>query len=564
MRESGGSKSGTARTPSSDNVGREQLNAASAVEESFFVKDYKVLEGRDGWLFLANDSNDVVGQHTGRVRFSDEDLEHWRKLLEARIAFLEERGIRYLFGVAPDAHAIHREQLPGDVVPVAERPIHQLMGHLAECGSPARIVYPLEEMRAARGRHAVSCLVDAHWSEFGAFVAFQRYLDEIEGDVDLRRLDERDLEFVETEIQGDLGFKLGRRGTTVITRMKPSARMLSDNCVHNIGGHLVTECDEAPPTRCLLFGDSFSNALLRFVSESFGRMTFAHLPNMDRELVEQERPDLVMTVMAERFMIRVPKDEGAPSLETQVRYKFNRDELRPAMRLWDWRTPKPGRPLTPLEVERIRAIVLESGGLQDAAMVSALAYGGLRPREAMWLTWPAVTRSRLEVAAIPGGIAAMPPGSSHPAAGPRTLRLLKPLAEDLRRWRKACGSPQDGAVFRNDDGGRWDTDQWRTWVDEVYRPASEAAGLTYERANPHLLRDTFAALLLGEKVSWLEAAEELGQSPAAGPRGVNLIDDKRTDPLPTVKDVEKARKKAAKQARKDSGQTAGSPGALRT
>jgi alginate O-acetyltransferase complex protein AlgJ len=561
MARHGGRKS-EARAPSGENAQGGKTDAATPVGSNFFVSDFKVVEGRDGWLFLANDSNDTVGQHTGRRRFSKKELETWRKLLEARVAFLDERGIRYVFGVAPDTHAVHQELLPDDLEPVAERPIHQLMRHLEEHDSPVRIIYPLEEMRAAKHRTEVSSPVDSHWSEFGAFISYQRYLDEIEGDVPFRRLAEDDIQFVEAQIKGDLGFKLDRTGPMVIARMPPTARMLSDNCVHNIGEHVVTECDAAPPTRCLVFGDSFTNSLLRFVAEGFGRMVFAHLPNMDFELVDQERPDVVMTVMAERFMVRIPEDEGVPSLERLARYKYDLGRIRPALRFWEVQPEPVDRPLTPLEIERIRARVMREDGIQSAAFVSAIAYGGLRPREAMWLSWSAIEDSKLTVEIVPGGHGAMPPDAPKLAERAREVRLLKPLAEDLQRLREESGSPSSGYVFGNEDGSRWQPGQWQDWLETIYKPAAEAVQPANPWTNPHLLRNTFATLLIGEGVPWPEAADELDVSVTEGPRGLNLMNAEEGDPLPTVEAVEQARRQVEEGAGEIDEEDASPAGAL--
>jgi site-specific recombinase XerD len=82
-------------------------------------------------------------------------------------------------------------------------------------------------------------------------------------------------------------------------------------------------------------------------------------------------------------------------------------------------------PIAPAVVERIRA-QLEP---HDAALVSTLAYAGLRPEsEALPLTWGDVGERTISVHATKTG---------HT----RHVRLLEPLADDLRVWRAASGNP---------------------------------------------------------------------------------------------------------------------------
>jgi hypothetical protein len=99
---------------------------APAQPESKF--DGKVVRGKDGWLFLDNDSNQFMRQHTGELGFSDDELWQWQRLLENRVAWLGTRGIPYHFLVAPNPHSVFPDKLPAGVEPKAERPVLQLIG----------------------------------------------------------------------------------------------------------------------------------------------------------------------------------------------------------------------------------------------------------------------------------------------------------------------------------------------------------------------------------------------------------------------------------------------------
>ena len=44
-----------------------------------------VLEGRDGFLFLANDTNELLEQQAGRRMLTEAQLQQWRELIERRM-----------------------------------------------------------------------------------------------------------------------------------------------------------------------------------------------------------------------------------------------------------------------------------------------------------------------------------------------------------------------------------------------------------------------------------------------------------------------------------------------
>lgn len=281
-----------------------------------FRHDGKVVPGKDGWLFLDNDSNRVTAQHSGELLLTDAELERWRSLLEERIGWLAPRGVSFVFLVPPNPHSVYPEKLPDDVPSAARRPIHQLIEHLEATRSPARVVYPLEELVREKGRYVYQRTA-THWTGLGAFVAYERLLAEFDGVVQVRGLSRSDLVLSEELTTGDLGAKV--RPTVLSTFVRatveaPKARLVADNRVANKGRRLDYECAAAPAVTCLVLGDSYSYRMLPFLAESFGRLIFAFLPTLDRDLVERERPDLVLSVLNERFLIHPPHDKGAMSL----------------------------------------------------------------------------------------------------------------------------------------------------------------------------------------------------------------------------------------------------------
>jgi alginate O-acetyltransferase complex protein AlgJ len=442
------------------------------------VRDDKVVEGRDGWLFLANDANRVLEQHAGRRRLSQIELHGWRRLLETRTDLVEGLGARYLAVVSPDAHSVYPDKLPEHVVPAPERPIHQLLDALS--GSRARVLYPLPELRAARPRRDVYARDDSHWNQYGAFVAYRRLMDELEPHVAARRLAEDEVAFFEME-GGDLSYKLPGRSTrrTFAEVRAGGARLVRDNLVEGTGALMETECPDAPDSACMLFGDSCSYDLIRFLAESFGRFTFAHSVTLDRALIERERPDVVISLIAERFLVRVPDDLAAPRIAVAM------NGSRPARRGRAVPAPWPERPYPSLRaVERGRAALVAAGRPMDAALVTTLAYAGLSLPEAARLHWDDVARGGIVVRA------------GEAPTGTRGVRMVRPLAEDLETWRRACAAT-DGLVFPGADPARWNghLGELPALVDDLHH--------------------TFCLLLIYEGLLPAEVAQQAGRRPEA-------------------------------------------------
>lgn len=153
------------------------------------------------------------------------------------------------------------------------------------------------------------------------------------------------------------------------------------------------------------------------------------------------------------------------------------------------------RPLAPAAVEALRAQLDH----RDGVLVSLLAYAGLRPGEARTLRWGHVQEHTLVVGAAKTG---------HR----RTVRLLEPLAHDLRAWRLASGRPGPDRIVipRPSDGGDMSAKSFNVWQGDVFHAALDAASLP--DARPYDLRHSFASLLLHEGRSVIYVARQLGHS----------------------------------------------------
>ncbi|MGZ6669409.1 MAG: tyrosine-type recombinase/integrase [Solirubrobacteraceae bacterium] len=159
------------------------------------------------------------------------------------------------------------------------------------------------------------------------------------------------------------------------------------------------------------------------------------------------------------------------------------------------------RPLAPSTVELMRA----ASTPRDAALISVMAYAGLRPGEALGLQWQDIRdNTNLVERAISLGEERDTKTTTH-----RTVRLLSPLATDLSEWKLRSGRPPGSAlVFPSHKNEPWTLPAYQSWRRRAFRRAVEAAETT--NARPYDLRHSFASLLLHEGRSVIYVARQLG------------------------------------------------------
>jgi integrase len=166
-------------------------------------------------------------------------------------------------------------------------------------------------------------------------------------------------------------------------------------------------------------------------------------------------------------------------------------------------------PLTVEQVEKMRHWMLANRTRTDATMLSILAYAGLRPGEALALTWAHVTTTlHVERAVSLGEIRQTKTGVV------RFVPIVAALADDIEAFRaEAADTSPEALLFPSPAGtGKpWSNDDWQNWRRRVFRPAAEAIGL--EGVRPYDCRHTYVSLRIHQRDTAVEIAHDVGHAP---------------------------------------------------
>jgi integrase len=137
-----------------------------------------------------------------------------------------------------------------------------------------------------------------------------------------------------------------------------------------------------------------------------------------------------------------------------------------------------------------------------------LAYSGVRPGEALALTWGMVgTRRLLVESCVSLGVV-----KETKTGRARTVRLMQPLVDDLLAYRAQCSRVGDSdLIFQGQEGAPWSESAWRNWRRRSFAKAAAAVGL--HGARPYDLRHSFVSLMIAEGRGVIDVARQAGHSP---------------------------------------------------
>jgi alginate O-acetyltransferase complex protein AlgJ len=270
----------------------------------------KVRIGREGWLFYAEDR--VLEDYANVIPFNSEDLEKIGRGLEERRAWLEGKGTKLFIIVPPNKHSIYSEYLPLNIHKIGkESRLDQVKAYL-ERYPKLEFVDVREAFFKAKPEQRLYHKTDTHWNEYGAFLAYKELIDRIGlhfPAIKKLSLDDFTVNIARTrggDLAGllSLSDRLVEDTITLVPKTVPMAQAAPSPFLDPLDGKnmIVREVDNPHLPKAVVFHDSFTKALVPFLSESFRRVVFVPTLDFMPELIEREKPDVVIIECVERFL----------------------------------------------------------------------------------------------------------------------------------------------------------------------------------------------------------------------------------------------------------------------
>jgi len=298
-----------------------QAHAAIKVRGFGVSSSDNVVLGKQGWLYYAGAG--TMDEYRNVVPFTEGELAAWARALVSRRDWLRERGIPYVFYVAPNGQTIYPEYLPDDIrkVGLSSR-LDQLIGYLQK-HSDLRVLDVRPALVSKKSWARLYFKTDTHWNGLGAFVAYEQLAAQLGILFPQWRRDAlADFERKETNNWcGDLCLMLASRAfeETRIDFVPRVALVRGDASAAGIEqSRIVLESDSGELPSALVLRDSFFAAQSAFFARHFRRTVLLSTHDLDAETVEQERPVVVVQELVERALMEPPLKSALTARVTSV------------------------------------------------------------------------------------------------------------------------------------------------------------------------------------------------------------------------------------------------------
>ena len=259
-----------------------------------------VMIGKENWLF-ANRSN-TLDAYRGYEWFSQNDLIKIKKFLEKKKSLLAQRGIDYLYVIAPNKHSIYPEYFPASFIAHGENYVDTFVKYMRD-NSDVDILDLRHSLISNKNKGQLYYRTDTHWNSLGAYYAYREIIKKLQKKhpsiklVNIEQLENT----IEKNYSGDITDLMGLRGalTETVTNLKlkntTALITLNDKTIN----HLITSNTDLSGPRVLMFRDSFTIYLQPFLSESFSFVKYiwtGYWP-VEKELLsqlDQVKPTIVI------------------------------------------------------------------------------------------------------------------------------------------------------------------------------------------------------------------------------------------------------------------------------
>ncbi|MFG1404629.1 hypothetical protein V5F80_00945 [Xanthobacter sp. VTT E-85239] len=264
--------------------------------------------GKNGQLFLIGGNHSVLEYISGEKQILEGAKRIFRNNIRARAEYCTQRGMNYAHFVCPDKHTILFDDFPFEI----KVNVSKIFDDFCE----GDVVLPTAELRKVQELEGAYMRTDTHWSALGQLEVVRQVINRLDWQIPTakKKLDAiRNALIIQKDYIGDLGNKLNPKDKEDrLIYPLPSHIFKFNNGVTGNNGTITAYINPEATGKLMVFGDSFIISCMDMISSFFGESIVVRTPFFHREMVDQFKPDAVLTANVERYLPNMPLDDDAP------------------------------------------------------------------------------------------------------------------------------------------------------------------------------------------------------------------------------------------------------------
>lgn len=255
---------------------------------------FNVVNGHNGWYFLGNNHQNTLNDTFGNDSFSIDELVLINNNLLTINNYFKSKNIKLYVVIPPNKNTVYREYLPYKLNK-SQTKLEQLQSYLQD--SEISFINLAEHLIPAKTKGALYFKTDTHWNTYGAFLGYEKIMEHIQENfqIESENILNYNIEY-NFEQLGDLTrmLKINTLEKSIFIK-KPN-----DDLSEDYTKPYLHYTNPNKDFKLLMFRDSFANHLIPFFNDTFGETVYFKDYTIKPNLIEQEKPDIVIIEIVER------------------------------------------------------------------------------------------------------------------------------------------------------------------------------------------------------------------------------------------------------------------------
>lgn len=265
--------------------------------------------GKDNWLFY----NNVIYINQLSIPFTEQELKKMHYNLVLTTNWFNQKGIKYYLAIPPVKPRIYNDKILSFMkISISYSKLEQLTNYLQK-KSTFQPIFFKEELMQAKEKREIYFKTDSHWNQYGAFIGYTKIINSMSIDfpelkpIAISSMQEKPIEF-KGDLMNLLGYTSNKKTTEFLLTpidfslipkrnnlfIKPEYRDLK---LENYSGP-----KQSPQLNLYVVRDSYTENLKKFLAMNFSSSTFAWEKVLPIKSILEEKPDIVLHQVVEKFI----------------------------------------------------------------------------------------------------------------------------------------------------------------------------------------------------------------------------------------------------------------------
>ena len=261
--------------------------------------------GRDDWMFCSYDNS--IAYYCGNNLMSEQQMKDKLSLMQKLQNICDSRGVQLQFMIAPNKEQVYSEYMPTYTIENSYKRVPEFIDYVKR-NSSVKIIYPIDELRAAKSTMSTYYKYDTHWNHYGSFIATQALYKEM----GLDYVSPDSVNYSEGSciwglvITAGLSWKDYERDYDHIPDYKPEIELFNtDGVIDHIhtekSAVYRTDSTASGQSRFVMVGDSFRLYMMPYLERDFPHVSIAHRDNIHDIEDDIRQADILVVECVERL-----------------------------------------------------------------------------------------------------------------------------------------------------------------------------------------------------------------------------------------------------------------------